>query len=306
MRTIGSAHATKGSVRDDRTFEVVTGVVLAFASIVVLYPLYFVIIASLSDPLLVNTGRMWLIPRGFTLEGYQIILETTRIWRGYGNTIIYTFFGTILGTVLTVTAAYALSRKKLYGRKLFTSFYVITMFFHGGLVPTYLVVRSLGLVNTRLALIIVGSVAVWNIIITRTFYQSTIPEELYESAELDGCDDARAFWSIVLPLSGSIIVVNLLFYGVMHWNDYFRALVYLRDRDLQPLQLVLREILLQAEIQDEDLSAMIANIESDRQTQVADLIRYGTIVVSSVPLLVLYPFLQKHFVKGMLIGSLKS
>lgn len=301
-----AAHGRPGHVRDDRAFEVVTGIGLGVISLLVLYPLYFVIIASISDPALVNTGKVWLIPRKVTFEGFRIILQTTRIWQGYANTILYTSFGTLFGTALTLSAAYALSRKKLFGRKLFTTYYIITMFFHGGLVPTYLVVRGLGMLNTRWAVIIVGSVAVWNIIITRTFYQSTIPNELYESAELDGCGDGRAFWSIVLPLSGSIVIVNVLFYAVMHWNDFFRALVYLRDRDLQPLQLVLREILLQAEIQDEDLDAMIAAVNSERQDQVAELIRYGTIVVSSLPLLVLYPFLQKHFVKGMLIGSIKS
>lgn len=303
---ISPARSLSGHVKDDRPFEVVVGIVLGIATLSVVYPLYFVIIASFSDPVLVNTGQVLVVPRGVTLQGYTIILETTRIWRGYANTIIYAAFGTAFGTALTLTAAYGLSRKKLFGRGLLTGFYVLTMFFHGGLIPTFLVVRGLGMVNTRWAMIIVGSVAVWNIIISRTFFQSTIPNELYESAEIDGCNDARAFTLIVLPLSGSILIVNVLFYAVEHWNDFFKALVYLRDRELHPLQLVLREILLQAEVKDEDISRMIADMDNDGQQHVAELIRYGTIVVSSVPLLVLYPFLQKHFVKGMLIGSLKS
>jgi putative aldouronate transport system permease protein len=268
--------------------------------IVVLYPLYFIIIASVSNPLDVNGGKVWLFPVDFTLEGYKKIMENDSLWVGYKNTIIYMVVGTIVNVAITITGAYPLSRKDLFGRNAVMFLITFTMFFSGGLIPTYLLVKKLGLINSMWALILPGAVSVWNLIITRTFFQYTIPEELREAAVMDGCTDFKFFLRVVMPLSKAIVAVLVLFYAVSHWNAFFSALIYFRDESKYPLQLILRNILIQNEVQE------TMNLDQGASSQLAESIKYGVIIIASLPVLILYPFVQKYFVKGVMIGSLKG
>ncbi|RXZ83702.1 carbohydrate ABC transporter permease [Paenibacillaceae bacterium] len=292
--------------RKDKVFIFINSVLLAAITLAVLYPLIFVLIASISDPTAVNNGEVWLWPKGATLDGYRRIFDFGPIWTGYRNTIFYTVVGTLINLSLTLTSAYALSRKDLYGRNAFMFLFVLTMFFSGGIIPTFLVVKQLGLVNTVWAMMLPNAVGIWNIIIARTFFQMNIPSELQDSAQIDGCTNMRMFWSIVLPLSKPIIAVMGLFYGVAHWNSFFNALIYLSNRDLYPLQLILREIMILNQVNDM-LSMTSDQLENmSRQMYMADMMKYGLIVVSSLPVIVIYPFLQKYFLKGVLIGALKG
>ena len=266
------------------------------------YPVYFVIIASVSDSAAVNSGRFLLIPEGFHLSGYTFVLNDTRILTGYINTIIYTAGGTLTGLICSMSAGYALSRKDLPGRKLLMIMMVFTMYFSGGLIPTYLVIRSLGLVNTRALMIILGSVSVYNIILVRTFFQSTIPDELLEAAFIDGCGNLRFFFRFALPLSTAIIAVITLYLAVGYWNGYYNALIYLTSPEKKPLQLFIREILMTS-----DSMADIADAElAGQYMQMVQVIKYAVIVVATIPIMCVYPFLQKYFVKGVMIGSLKG
>jgi putative aldouronate transport system permease protein len=289
--------------KEDLIFDIVNVTILTLITIVILYPLYFIVIASISDPNSIYAGNVWFWPKGITFEGYIRIFKDNYIWLGYINTIVYTVLGTAVNIVLTLTAAYALSRKDLYGRNIFMLFLAFTMFFSGGLIPTYLVVKNLGMVNTIWAMIIPGAVSVWNIIVTRSFFESSIPNELLEAAIIDGCSNTKFFVDIVLPLSKPIIAVMILFYAVGHWNSYFDALIYLSNEKLYPLQLILRSIL----IQNQSAAQMVNDIESyAAQQRAAELIKYGVIIVASLPLLIVYPVLQKYFVKGVLIGGIKG
>ncbi|TMV53103.1 carbohydrate ABC transporter permease [Paenibacillus mesophilus] len=268
--------------------------------IVVLYPLYFILIASVSDPLDVNGGGVRLFPVGLTTEGYRSILGSGAIWRGYGNTLLYMTVGTAVNVAVTVMGAYPLSRKELLGRNAVMMLITFTMFFSGGLVPTYLLVKSLGLLNSMWAVILPGAVSVWNLIIARTFFQHSIPEELREAAITDGCTDLRFFALVALPLSKAIVAVLVLFYAVGHWNSFFGALIYFRDDSKYPLQLILRNMLIRGDVQE------TLNMELGAGGSAADSIKYAAIVVASVPMLALYPFVQKYFVKGVMLGSLKG
>ena len=291
--------------RGDRLFDALNSIFLFLVLISVLYPLYFVLIASVSDPTEVNTGKVWLVPKGVSLEGYKKIFEDQEIWRGYRNTIVYSVLGTAINLILTLPAAYALSRKDLRGRNAVMFGIAFTMFFHGGLIPTYLLIRSLGMVNTIWAMVIPEAVVAWNLIVSRTYFQSSIPDEILEAAIIDGCSNTRFFAQVVMPLSKAILSVMLLFYGVAHWNEFFRALIYLRDKQLYPLQLILREILIQHRVSDEALH--VGDLEMAHLARdVAELIKYGVIVVASLPVLILYPFLQKYFVQGVMIGAIKG
>lgn len=249
-------------LRSDRMFEIINFIFLFFIMIIVLYPLVYVISASISDPVYVNQGTMWLYPRGITFEGYQRVFQNPEIWSGYRNTILYTLAGTAINLLITIPGAYALSRKDLRGRGIMMGLIVFTMFFGGGLIPTFLLVSWLGMLNTVWALLIPNAVAVYNLIICRTFFQTNIPKELQESAEIDGCSNTILFLKIVLPLSAPIIAVMALYYGVTHWNSYFSAIIYLKDRSLYPLQLILCEILVQNQMNDtmlmtgDDMEAM--------------------------------------------------
>ena len=288
--------------RADKAFDIMDYVLLTIAFLLVAYPLYFVIIASVSDPIAVYEGRVVLYPIKPTLEGYARIFSYESLFVGYKNTILYTLVGTAINVVLTVTAGYALSRKELVGRNVMMMGVMFTMIFSGGMIPTYLLVRQLGLYNTMWALILPGAVSTWNLIVCRTFFQQTIPDELREAADLDGCGDVAFFLRVVLPLSSSIIAVMVLFYAVSHWNSYYNALIYLSSTSKYPLQLVLRNILIVNTMDD-----MVNDVATQAaQQRMGDLIKYGMIIVSSLPLLSLYPFLQKYFVKGVMIGAIKG
>ena len=292
--------------RADRVFVVVNRIFLAIILLLVLYPLVYIVSASISDPVAVNSGRMWLYPVGVTFEGFSRVFRNPEIWIGYRNTAFYTVFGTLINLAVTLPAAYALSRRDLAGRNVFMGLYLFTMFFNGGLIPTYLLVRDLGMVNTVWAMLLPNAASVWLIIVARTFFQATIPGELREAADMDGCSNFRFFWSIVLPLSKSIIAVLALFYAVGHWNQYFNALIYLSNRDLFPLQLFLREILVQQEM---DASMLMSGGSMEalaQQARIADIVKYAVMIVSALPLLIAYPFVQRFFVKGVMIGSVKG
>ncbi|MFJ7977284.1 carbohydrate ABC transporter permease [Peribacillus sp. JNUCC 23] len=293
--------------KTDKVIKTFIYIFLTCALLIVMYPLIYIISASVSDPASVNSGEMWLLPKGFTLEGYRMILENNAIWRGYLNTIFYTALGTFINLAVTIPAAYALSRKDLVGRNVLMGIFVITMFFSGGLIPTYLVVKNLGLIDTIWAMVLPNAAAVWNIVIARVFFQVSIPKELEEAAIIDGCSNFKMFIKIILPLSAPIIAVMALFYGVGHWNGYFNALIYLSDKSLYPLQLVLREILVLQEMssQNTNMTGSMAEALHSKQ-QLAAIIKYGVMIVSTLPIIIAYPFLQRHFVKGVMIGSLKG
>jgi len=273
---------------------------------IVLYPLIYVISASISNPTYVNSGEMWLLPKDITFEGYLKVFQDKDIWNGYKNTIIYTISGVLVHLFILLPCAYALSRKGIPYKKVIMWFFLFTMFFNGGLIPTYLLVKQLGMVNTMWAMIIPNALTVWSIIVARAFFQQNIPDSLVEAAEIDGGTDFYIFWKIVLPLSKPIIAVMALFHGVGLWNQYFNALIYLNDSSLYPLQLVLREILILNEMST-DMMMSGQSLESfAEQARIADIIKYAVMIVSALPLLMVYPFLQKYFVKGVLIGSIKE
>jgi len=286
----------------DQIFLTFVYIVLTLALLVVLYPLVYIVSASFSSPLAVSSGKVWLFPVDFSLRGYQVALSNPQIITGYANSIYYTFFGTLISVSSTVLIAYLLSRRKLFGGKAIMLFITFTMIFSGGLIPTYLVVKQLGMLNTRWALLIPQAIAAWQIIIARTFFQINIPEELAEAAELDGCSDIDFLWQVVIPLSKPILAVLALMYAVSQWNAYFDALMYLKSTALHPLQLILRSILI---LNTTAAGSMDAKTMLERQ-QLADLLKYTLIVVGSLPVLIVYPFVQRYFVKGMLIGSIKG
>ena len=285
----------------DNVFLALVYLIVTASLLITFYPIYYVVIASISDPAYVNTGAFILYPKDISLAGYTGVLKMERIWIGYGNTIFYTFSGTLLGLACCLPAGYALSRNDLPFRNIIMGLMVFTMYFGGGMIPTYLVVKQLNLLNTRAILIIMGSVSVYNIILIRTFFSNTIPHELRESSLIDGCGNLRFFFAIVLPLSKAIIAVISLYLAVGYWNAYFNALLYIIDYSKYPLQVVLRELLMQRAT---ELSgdASVAG-ESQKMLQV---IKYSVIVVSTFPIMCIYPFLQKYFVKGVMIGSIKG
>jgi putative aldouronate transport system permease protein len=288
--------------RGDVIFDTVNYLLITAFFLLILYPLYFIIIASISNPDFVNTGAITFLPRGMTLEGYSRTLRESNVWRGYANTILYTTLGTTINVSLTMTAAYALSRKELLGRSVIMRLIVFTMLFSGGLIPTYLIVKGLGMTNTLWAMVIPNAVSAWNLIIARTYLQQSIPQELLEASLVDGCSYARFFWEVVVPLSGAITAVLALLYAVAHWNSFFMGLIYLQDYSRYPLQLILRDILLgfQASGSVDDAKTL------QEMQRIADLMKYALIMVASLPVMVLYPFLQRYFVKGVMIGAIKG
>ena len=293
--------------REDVIFDVVLFIILTLIFIIVAYPLYFIIISSVSDPKAVAGGKVIFYPIGLNFKGYAEVFKDSRIIRSFLNSLFYTFCGTMLNLAVTLPTAYALSRKKFFLKKPVTIFYMITMFLSGGMIPTYLVVQKTGLLDTMWSLIIPGALSVYNMIVARTFFQQNISEELYEAAELDGCGHGKFFFSVALPLSGAITAIMVLYYGVGHWNAYFNALLYMQTESKFPLQLILRSILVQNEAQQNQQAvnaAARAALEESRQ--LAELMKYSLIIISSIPVLVIYPFIQKHFVKGVMIGSLKG
>jgi putative aldouronate transport system permease protein len=293
--------------RGDRLFSVVNVLILGLILVVVVYPLWFVIIASVSDPNLVNSGQVVLWPRRLTLDGFRRVFEDPEILSGYRNTIFYTLMGTCLNLFVTLPAAYSLSKKRLRGQKFFLFLFSFTMYFSGGLIPTYLLVKSLGVLNKVWALIIPGAASMYNILVARTFYQNSVPRELEESAMIDGCSTTRMFITIIVPLSRALVAVMALFYGVGHWNAFFDALIYITNRKLFPLQLILREILVQTQLKSEMLQNLAQDEESmDVTMKLASLIRYSVIIVSTIPVMVAYPFLQRYFTQGVMLGAIKG
>lgn len=294
--------------KTDRIFLAIVYILLILAFIVVLYPMVYILSASISDPSVVNSGEMWLFPQNITFEGYRTILGNDDIWRGYLNTIILTVVGTSVNLIATIPAGYVLSRKDFPHKGFFTKMMVVTMFVSGGLIPSYLLITGLGLTNSLWALILPGAASVFNIIVTRTFFQSTIPDQLTEAAQIDGASDFRIFSSIVLPLSKPIIAVMALFYGVGHWNQYFNALIYIDDRSKYPLQMILREILVLQNMSSNPTTQMTEEtaIYLQQQQSLGAIIKYGVMIVATLPVIIVYPFLQKYFVQGVMVGSIKG
>ncbi len=278
-------------------------VLLSIIALLVLYPLYFVVSASFSNPIYILKGEMWLWPKGFNVESYTKVFENKDIVNGFLNTLKYTTIGTLINLIMTIMAAYPLSRKDFYGRNVIMAIFVFTMFFGGGLIPTYLLIRDLGMIDSFWVMVIPNAVAVWNIIIMRTFFQETIPLELQESAQIDGCGNIRILLKIVLPLSMPVIAVMILFYAVGHWNSYFQALIYLSDKEKFPLQLILREILIKGEM-DEMIKATSETFLKQKLS--VEGLKYAVLIVANLPMMMLYPFLQRYFVKGFMVGSIKG
>lgn len=288
----------------DKLFERINFFLVLFITIIILYPLIFVLSASISDPTSVQLGKMWLWPVDITFDGYKKVFANRLIWSGYRNTIVYTAIGTCLHLFILLPCAYALSRKELMAKKTFLWFVLFTMLFNGGIIPTFIVVRELGMLNTMWSVIIPGVIGAWAILVAKAFFEQTIPDQLVEAAKIDGASDFYLFIRIVLPLSLPIIAVMALFHAVAVWNQYLNALIYLRDDTLFPLQLVLRQILVINEIAATSSTGVSQSFGD--QLKAAALIKYAVIIVSALPLLIVYPFLQRFFVKGVLIGSVKE
>ena len=297
------------SRKDDMNSRVVDWVASLLGGIVLvltLYPWIYVLSASFSDPVSVTTGKVTLLPVQPTLDGYATIFQYGPIWLGYRNTLFYTIVGTLINMAVTLPCAYALSRRDFVGRNVLSIFFAFTMFFSGGLIPTYLVVKQLKMLNTVWALLLPTAMSVWNMIIARTYFQNSIPAGLEEAATIDGCSNLKLFFQIILPLSQPIIAVLILYYAVGHWNEYFNALIYLNDQNIYPLQLILRNILLLDQMFDMMDSDPEARQEMMRLLQMKESMKFGIIVLSTLPVMVLYPFLQKFFVKGVMIGAIKG
>ena len=305
VKTVDQRANLETKIRDtglDLVFVIFLYLFLSFILVTLLYPLIFVLSASISDPSALMAGKVLLFPVGFTLQAYQAVLDYDQIWVGFANSLFYTVAGTVVNLAVTILAGYALSRKDLVGRNFFMFLFAFTMLFSGGIVPTYLVVNQLGLINTRWALIIPQALSVWNLLITVTYFRTSIPPELLEAAQLDGCSDFQYLARVVLPLSTPIIAVLTLFYAVSHWNEYFSALLYLNKQELYPLQIMLRNILVQNQI---DFTMIDISAFAARQAM-RELLKYALIVVASVPVLLIYPFAQRYFIKGIMIGAIKG
>ena len=294
--------------KGDRLFDTVVTLILIIVLLIALYPLYFTVIASLSDAYSVVKGRVFLWPVGFNLKSYQNVLKETSIWTGYLNSIKYTVFGTLFNLALTIPAAYVMSKKRMLGYRIFSTVFLVCMYFSGGLIPTYLQIKGLGLLNKSYTLIFLGGFSIYNMIITRVYFENSIPGELYESAYIDGANEFVSFFNIGLPLSKAIVAVIALYYAVGHWNGFFNALIYLSKAEYYPLQLVLRNILLL----NQGALSMIGDMDAEEiafaseAAYRAETMKYALIFISSAPLLAAYPFVQKYFVKGVMIGSVKG
>lgn len=290
----------------DRHFDRLNIVFLIAVVLVIGYPLWFVMIASISDPQAVDTGHVWLWPVDMTLDGYRRVFAESTIWLGYRNTIVYTLVGVAVHLAIVLPCSYALSRHQFVGRKLVTWYILFTMLFSGGLIPTYLLIKNLGMLDTLWAVILPGAAGAWAVLVGRAFFTQTVPEELNESAKVDGASDFQVFFRIAIPLSAPIIATLALFHGVGLWNEYFNALIYLSDRDKYPLQLVLRELLVVSQDASQGGGDGASSESLTEQLRLASLIKYAVMIVSSLPLLIIYPFLQRFFTQGVLIGSVKE
>ena len=292
----------KKKSKGDRAFDITLVVISILIILVIAYPLYFVVIASFSQPEAVLGGKLRFLPVGFNLESYQMVLTEPKVWTGYRNTILYTVLGTCINLVLTTLAAYPLSRKDMPFRGILTFVASFTMLFGGGMIPVYLVVRGLKLTDSIWAMVIPNAQATYNMLVMKNYFQSSIPEELQEAAAIDGCDHFGTLIRVVLPLSAPIMAVIVLFYAVGHWNAFFNAIIYLRNQDLFPLQVVLRDILLQNSLEavGGDLTGMYEKVMR------GESMKYALIIVASAPVIMLYPFVQKYFVKGVMVGAIKG
>lgn len=287
--------------RGDKIFRFFSGLFLILLAAIVLYPVYFIVIASFSDPDAVLAGKVVLWPVDINLDGYIKIIERTDVWLGYRNTIIYTVLTVVLSLLVTIPAGWALSRKNMPGKKFLMMYFTIPMFFGGGLIPFYNVMSNLGLINTIWAIVLPSILSVWNLFMTKTFFESSVPNGLIEAAKIDGAGHFRTFTSVVLPLAKAILAVMALYYAVGQWNSYFNAMIFLQDETLYPLQLVLKEILIASESTVGGSGETIL-----QQYRLANQLKYVSVIVSSLPVLMLYPFVQKYFAQGVMIGSLKE
>lgn len=288
----------------DRAFYIIVDIYLAFCGIIVVLPMLHVLAQSLSDPMQVLSGRVSFVPLDPTLEIYTQVLKSDKIMTGFYNTLMYAGVGTCLNIFMTVICAYPLARKGLWGRKVLVFLFTFTMMFGGGMIPTYLVIKQLGLIDTRAVMILPGALTVWNMIMCRTYFMSSIPEELYESAALDGASDARMLVSMVLPLSTPILAVMVLFYAVGHWNAYFDAMIYLNSPELYNIQLVLRNAINNVRSITENASNDLTNMVQNEAN--GEAVKYVLIVITMIPVMLIYPFVQKYFIKGIMIGSIKG
>lgn len=297
----GESHALKRT-KGDVIFDTINVIIMIALCICVAYPLYYVLLASITDPTVVNSGKVLLYPEQLFTGGYSKIFDYKPIWSGYANTILYSVAGTVLSLITTLPCAYALSRRDLFGRRAVNFLFTLTMFFNGGIIPLYIVISNLNIYDTILAMILPTAVSVYNLIVCRSFFDSSIPIELLEAARLDGCTDFGFFFKIVIPLSSTIIAVMVLFYTTAMWNSFMNALMFMQDQSKMPLQVILRNLILsnQASALTSGGTEMI-----DRQ-KLAEQLKYGVIVVSALPLLILYPFVQKYFAKGVMIGAVKG
>lgn len=297
-----AAHVHKKGI-SDKVYDRILCIVLGIFAFMVLYPLYFVLIASVSDPMHIASGEVFLFPKGLNIDGYKAIFRDDKIWTGYMNSAIYAILGTLIGVSATLCAAYPLSRPDLRFRKGLTLFFTVTMFINGGMIPTYIVIDKMHLMGTIWSIVLPTAVTAYNLIITRTFLQSTIPNDLYEASEIDGCGHVRFFFRVLVPLSTPIIAVLALFSIVQMWNQYMQPMLYLSDQEMYPLQVVLRGILVQNTV---DVSMIDDATAITQQMMLAEKIKYALIIVASLPVIAIYPFVQKHLVKGMMIGSVKG
>ena len=299
--------ASLGSIKRQVTWnDLIFNIILYGMSIIILliviYPLYFIVIASFSNPTEVANGKVWFVPSQFTVDGYKEIMRHSELWTGYRNTIVYTVLGTVIGLAVNIPAAYALSRRDLVGRKLITFFFIFTMFFNGGLIPTYFTIRDFGLYDTFWVMVLPFSVVVYHIIIARTFFDSSLPQGILDAAQIDGCGNLRFFFQIALPLSKAVLAVIALYTAVSQWNAYFNALVYIRNEDLTPLQLVIRNIL----ITNQAMAGTGDGLAAQEARRLSELMKYAVIIISTVPIMCVYPFVQKYFSQGVMIGAIKG
>lgn len=293
----------KNSSTGDKVFIILVYVLLSAVMLIVLYPLIYIVSASFSDPQAVVSGKVMLWPVDVTLRGYKAVFKNPKIITGFINSFIYMGVGTVVNLIMTMLCAYPLSRKEFTARNKIAALFVFTMYFSGGLMPTYMIVNKLGLINTRWAMIIPSAMSTYNMIIARTYMVNSIPDELYEAAQIDGCSPFKYLLKVIVPLSKPILAVLALYYGIAKWNNYFDAMLYINDADLQPLTIVLREILIQNQIDPTMLTDASAMAKLQGMTE---LLKYAVIVVASVPVLAIYPFVQKYFVKGVAIGAVKG
>ena len=287
----------------DKLFYGICGTILTLALLIVLFPIMNIVSSAFSDPKAVTAGKVWLFPVDFSLESFKNVLKFDKVWIGYKNTIFYTLVGTVMNVIITLFCAYPLAQKRFIGRKFMSKMLLITMLFGGGMIPSYLLVKELHLLNTRWAVLLPGLMSAYNVIITRTYIETNISGELDDAARIDGCSPIQFFFRFIIPLSKSIIAIITMYYAVGHWNSYFGAFLYLNDSELYPLQLFLREILLQTQL---DASAFDDPEMAAQMQSQAEALKYSVIVVATAPLMCVYPLVQKHFVKGVMIGSVKG